>query len=210
MFGAISPFSEPQNSVASRTTDVPPVSPAQGSRYIVADSATGLWAGHDRELTVYNSSTWTFYDPPEGMNLWVDDEDLVVAFDGSDWVAVGGPGAVVGRAFYTAAEALSALRGVRVSPGGLLYARPPELEALAPIGITRTAALTGERIEVCTSGPLTDAVWTWTVGSPVLLGLNGALTHTQPVGLLHLVVVGRAVASDTIIVNIESPKFLLG
>lgn len=111
---------------------------------------------------------------------------------------------------YYAGEALSALRVVRIeSPGVVVYARPPEIEASAPIGLTTHSAVDGAPVTVATRGEVQDGSWSWTPG-PVLLGLDGALTQTQPPGLPFLVVIATAVSADTIVIRIDPPIALVG
>lgn len=70
--------------VEDRNLAAPPGSPAEGSRYIVAASATGDWSGYDKYLAVYYSG-WKFVAPVEGLKVWLKDEDMYVVYDGSIW-----------------------------------------------------------------------------------------------------------------------------
>jgi hypothetical protein len=107
---------------------------------------------------------------------------------------------------WHADETLSALRVVRVaSPGRLCYARPPELEARAPIGITTASCAVDQLVQLATRGPLTDSSWNWTVGAPILAGVDGQLVQAQPGGLLTMVVVGTAISATTIMIRIGAP-----
>jgi hypothetical protein len=111
---------------------------------------------------------------------------------------------------FIANEALSALRVVRLvgsTEDQVRYARPPEVEAEAPLGITATAAASGEAVTVVRSGSITDASWSWTPGAPVLCGANGTLTQTQP-ALPYIVAVGIASTPTTIQLKISPPIFL--
>ena len=106
---------------------------------------------------------------------------------------------------YYAGEDLSALRVVRAAaPSIVVYARPPEFEATAPIGLTTHSALNGAPVTVAVRGEVQDPSWSWTPG-PVLLGLDGHLTQTQPPGIPTLVVIATAITADTIIIRIDSP-----
>ncbi len=67
----------------------PPGAPAAGDVYLVAASATGAWAGHDKEIAYYDQ-TWKFIAPKQGVTLWVNDEDLLYRYDGAAWAAVTG------------------------------------------------------------------------------------------------------------------------
>lgn len=71
----------------SRTTDTPPGSPATGDLYIVGASPTGDWAGQANKIA-YFDQIWRFIEPHEGSLLWVNDENLVYAYNGSSWAAI--------------------------------------------------------------------------------------------------------------------------
>jgi hypothetical protein len=107
---------------------------------------------------------------------------------------------------WYADEPLSALRVVRVAATNRLrYARPPELEALAPLGITTAACSTGQIVQLATRNTVQDSSWHWTVGVPVLLGANGVLVQIQPAELSVMLVIGVAIATDTIVIRIGAP-----
>ena len=73
-----------------RDLTAPPDSPADGDAYLVDTGATGAWSGHDGEIAWRMSTAWEFIVPSEGMAAYVADEDLAVAFDGTDWSSIGG------------------------------------------------------------------------------------------------------------------------
>jgi hypothetical protein len=75
-----------QLGVKDRDLATPPGSPTTGDRYIVAASGTGAWSGHDGKLAVYLNGAWVIRTPKEGWRCWIDDEDVLVVYDGSDWV----------------------------------------------------------------------------------------------------------------------------
>lgn len=83
-----------QLSVLDRSLAAPPPAPADGSRYIVAASATGDWSGHDHDIAAYQDGAWMFYPPREGFIAWVADEDVVVVWTGAAWtpLSTGGGG----------------------------------------------------------------------------------------------------------------------
>lgn len=76
-----------QLSVIDRDLSVPPTSPADGDRYLVAPSATGAWAGHDGKLAAWQDGAWQYFSAREGWLLWIADEDVLVAYDGSAFVS---------------------------------------------------------------------------------------------------------------------------
>lgn len=105
-----------------------------------------------------------------------------------------------------ASEPMSALRVVRSTPQGVLvYARPPEPEALAPLGVSVQAGAVGASIRVVLHGPIVDPFWSWIPGQPVLLTYDGQLAQAQPAALEYLVIVGFAVTPETLMVRVQAP-----
>ena len=71
--------------VLSRTNAGPPGSPTNGDTYIV-DVASGTWASATvLDIAHYYGGAWNFYTPVQGVRLDVNDEDVIVKFDGVDW-----------------------------------------------------------------------------------------------------------------------------
>jgi hypothetical protein len=75
-----------QLAVKNRTTTSPPGSPAAGDCYVVATGGSGAWTGHDGKIAAYYNG-WLFFTPIEGWHIWVDDEDVLLLYDGSSWVS---------------------------------------------------------------------------------------------------------------------------
>ncbi len=75
-----------QISVTSRAITGPPGSPADGVRYIIPDAASGAWSGLSPRIAAFQDGAWATYIPPEGWLAWVEDEDLLYAFDGEAWI----------------------------------------------------------------------------------------------------------------------------
>lgn len=75
--------------VKDRDLATPPGSPANGDSYIIAASPTGAWTGHAGKIAVWNTDPatdlWEIYTPREGYVAWIDDENVMVAHDGSAW-----------------------------------------------------------------------------------------------------------------------------
>ena len=78
-----------QESVKDRDLTEPPTTPNVGDRYLVASGATGDWTGHDNEIAEYDGSAWQFTAPNDGMAVWVEDEDILLVYNGSSWVRFG-------------------------------------------------------------------------------------------------------------------------
>lgn len=74
--------------VLSRSVTVPPASPAEGERYIVAPAASGEWSGWDMDVAAFQAGSWRRYLPQPGWVAWIGDEASHFGFDGADWVAL--------------------------------------------------------------------------------------------------------------------------
>lgn len=80
--------------VKDRDLATPPGSPADGDRYIVATSGTGAWSGHDGDIAYYQSSAWLFIDKLEGMAFWIEDENVLLIWNGATFDSFGGGASV--------------------------------------------------------------------------------------------------------------------
>jgi len=74
-----------QPNVLDRDLATPPGSPTDGDRYIVGSSATSDWAGKDFDIAVWQDGLWKFYDPRQGWFVWVQDESVLLIYDGAAW-----------------------------------------------------------------------------------------------------------------------------
>lgn len=72
-------------SVKDRDLTAPPGSPASGDSYIPAATATGAWAGKEKQIAVYDGAAWVFGVPREGWVASIDDEDVMIRYNGSAW-----------------------------------------------------------------------------------------------------------------------------
>jgi len=77
-----------QDSVKSKSLDSPPANPIEGDRYIVAVGGKNSWSGKDNQIAEYRNTIWIFFVPTEGFACWVDDEDTLYVYNGSDWVDI--------------------------------------------------------------------------------------------------------------------------
>ncbi len=93
-----------QLAVKSRVLATPPATPVEGDRYLVPAAPTGVWVGHGGQIAVLLAGVWRYTTPREGWTLWVDNENLFLAFDGSAWVSVGGGGGGSGTPGGAAAQ----------------------------------------------------------------------------------------------------------
>jgi len=117
----------------------------------------------------------------------------------------GEPGPAGGSAFQrTAGETLSALRAVYELNGQVRYLDYRDEDNIdLLLGLTLTAAASGEQTNIQRSGPIDDSGWNWTPG-PVWLGAAGALTQTPPADGFD-VLIGAAVSATRITLNLQQP-----
>ncbi|MDZ7906711.1 MAG: DUF2793 domain-containing protein [Cypionkella sp.] len=76
-----------QLSVAARNLPVPPASPVQGDRYIVANGASGDWAGRAGQIALYENGAWQFFAPMAGWTAWITSESVLASYSGSAWTS---------------------------------------------------------------------------------------------------------------------------
>lgn len=76
----------------SRTTSSAPSTPDDGDVYIVpASGVTGEWLGHEKKIAHRYGGVWNYWFPSCPCRLWISDEQILVIFDGTDWVTLIGP-----------------------------------------------------------------------------------------------------------------------
>lgn len=71
--------------VIDRDLSAPPESPALGDRYLVKPTGTGEFAGQDNRIAQYDIGGWNFYAPRAGWTCYVQDECVLLAWDGEAW-----------------------------------------------------------------------------------------------------------------------------
>jgi hypothetical protein len=74
-----------QASVQSADLTAPPMTPEPGQCWIVADGATGAWAGREGALAGWTGAGWRFAPPMPGARVWVEDRNHAVNHDGAVW-----------------------------------------------------------------------------------------------------------------------------
>jgi hypothetical protein len=110
---------------------------------------------------------------------------------------------------YTAGEALGGHRVVKVVGGEAFYADPADVvDAHLVTGVTVHAASMGGNVRVQILGHMEESSWSWDAEEPIYLGATGVLTQVPAAGGV-LVMVAVPVSSDTIIINMRQPIFLV-
>ncbi len=139
------------------------------------------------------------------LSLCGDGMDIILLDQGPS----GPPGA--GSALQRrSAEALSGQRVVKDVGGGLCdYASPSQpADAALVLGLTTTAAPSGEIVQVQCQGDMTDGAWSWTPDLPLFVGPQGQLTQTPPTSG-WLMRVGVAVSPTAIVIGLQPAIQLL-
>ena len=108
-----------QLSAASQTLTVPPGSPAEGDRYIVAAGATGAWAGKAGNLALWTNGAWAFYVPRAGWTCYIAATSNLWAYSGSAWVAVTGGGSAFPDTAFEITDNADATKKMRVELSGI-------------------------------------------------------------------------------------------
>lgn len=112
---------------------------------------------------------------------------------------------------YPAGESIDPYRLVSLTSGGLLVlADSGDVTQVAgAIGVTLNGAAIGARPQIVTAGLITNSGWSWTVGRPVFVGVNGLFTQSPTLtGEGYLQPVGVAVKADQIWLEIEESTLL--
>lgn len=73
--------------VLDRDVTEPPNSPTPGDTYIVGPLSTGIWSGHDGEITVWDGSAWVFGVPGVGWMAYIQDEEVLSVYKSTGWSA---------------------------------------------------------------------------------------------------------------------------
>ena len=74
-----------QLAVEDRTRTVPPDTPPEGARHIVAAGATAAWDGQDGKVAVLVNGGWVFLAPRPGWRAYVVAEAAMLVYDGAQW-----------------------------------------------------------------------------------------------------------------------------
>ncbi|MBB3018574.1 hypothetical protein FHR70_001628 [Microvirga lupini] len=78
-----------QLAVKERNRTAPPAAPEEGDRFLIGANATGAFAGHEGQVALFDLGLWRFFAPRSGWRAYVENEDLVLVFNGSEWKAFG-------------------------------------------------------------------------------------------------------------------------
>ncbi len=74
-----------QIGVVSDTISHPPEEPSNGERYIIPETASGEWAGKEKQLAAFQNGAWAFFIPQEGWSAWVQSKSVHLTWNGQEW-----------------------------------------------------------------------------------------------------------------------------
>ena len=200
-----------QLSVLDRDLTAPPVSPADGDRYIVASGATGVWTGWDLNVTTWVDGVWMRLVPRPGWLAWIADEATFFVWNGSAWDPVGVPQDVSDAVFSLVNDAdptkraLFSLSGISTATTRT-FSLPNTSSELAILAGTQT--FNGNKTfsgTLTASGTVTMSGAATSIGTSTATATYGMGTGATTTGVTKTVNLGTGGASgSTTVVNIGS------
>lgn len=155
--------------VIDRTLSSPPASPADGATYIVAAAPTGAWSGQANAVAVYFSG-WRFKTPKEGWRAYLQNENRIVVYTGTEWAMLGAPQYDATLSWNpgtiaTGAGATSSAIAVANAAFGdfVAVAAPYDLQGVIATAYVRAAGSVAIRIQNQTGAGVTLGSGTWRV-----------------------------------------------
>ncbi|MEP3177899.1 MAG: DUF2793 domain-containing protein [Lentilitoribacter sp.] len=71
----------------SRTLSGPPAAPKNGNLYLIAQNATGAWAGREDQIAAFQDGTFVYLVPQEGWRAYVIGDGFFF-YDGNAWAEI--------------------------------------------------------------------------------------------------------------------------
>lgn len=153
----------PAYSVLTRSLNAPPGSPAIGDAYLIAAAATGAWAGHSNEVSVWTARGWEFIDFGVGRLIYVEDIDAYYHRNaGGAWIS-GFGNLVIGANSVPLSAAINF--GRRVIVENMTTNAPPGTAAVGEayiIGPSPTGAWAGSALKIA----ICEVANTFTIYNP--------------------------------------------
>lgn len=172
--------------VVDKDLTTPPGSCADGASYIIAATATGVWAGKETQIATALGTNavngWRYHEPVEGFTAYVQDENARYLFGGASWAID-----TTGGTSYSDEQARDAVAAMIVEGSGLdaayvdgsdtltLTVDPSEIEA------TTSEVWTGtSQAKVITPKAMFDAAvpQTLTDASTIAVDMNAGINFT--------------------------------
>jgi len=74
-----------QLSVVSRGLNIPPGTVVDGNRFLIGSSPATEWLNHAGQIALRMEGAWRFLIPRKGWQMWVEAENLLLIYDGTNW-----------------------------------------------------------------------------------------------------------------------------
>ncbi len=200
-----------QLSVLDHTRTVPPASPTDGDRHIVASGATGLWAGWDLNVAFWVDGIWMRLVPRPGWLAWIAAEQMFLVWNGSTWEPVGEPVDVSDAVFSLVnnadptKRALFSLSGISTGTTRT-FTLPNTSSELAILAGTQT--FNGNKTfsgTLTASGTVTVSAAAATIGTATTTATYGMGTGVTTTGTTKTLNLGTGGANgSTTVINIGS------
>lgn len=147
--------------VLDRGLTAPPASAQDGDRYIVPEGSTEEWSDRDGMIAAWQDGGWRFLEPRTGWVAWVNDEALLLVFDGTGWASAGRETLAAPRTYYVRADGNDMNNGLADTASGAFATIQHAVDIVAALDLS----IHGVTIQIGTG----------TYGSPVVLkSLTGA------------------------------------
>jgi hypothetical protein len=117
--------------------------------YIVGSSPTGTWSGKAKQIAYYDQ-IWRFIAPHEGVTLWVNDEDVLYNYNGTNWITPSGSGTVTAVSVTTANGVSGSVSNPTSTPAISLT-----LGAITPSSVTASGTISGSNLSGTNTGDQT-------------------------------------------------------
>lgn len=72
-------------SLVGRNRQIPPEAPAEGDAWLIGDAPQEAWSGWAGAIAVWRDATWLRLVPQTGWRFWLEDEALLIFYDGISW-----------------------------------------------------------------------------------------------------------------------------
>ncbi len=134
------------------TTSTPPGTPSFGDAYVIAATASGVWAGRETQIARYYSG-WKYQVPAEGWLIYDQATGASHVFDGAAWIVelvITGLGVVAPKLVAGDNTALiqNAIDAVAAAGGGVVWL-PAGTWNVTQISVPATVSIKGPGLTAC-------------------------------------------------------------
>ncbi len=110
-----------QLSIVSRGLNVPSGTAIDGNRFLIGAAPTAEWLNHPGQIALRMEGAWRFLIPRKGWQMWVEAENILLVFDGTNWVAPPAPAVLQNLSLLGVNATADATNKVSVNSSALLF-----------------------------------------------------------------------------------------